>query len=124
MFGWHQKVQQAPQGIPPITAVYDLEELAEESGGGSLEGRVQHRQQVLDRAFQRIRVLKTQERKQGLNKSSARHPTGSLMIPTASFTGNPGYDLWVLYTVDVHHSELPTRDSGYNGQMLEKVTLF
>lgn len=62
MLGWDQKVQQAPQSISLITTIDDLEELTEKSGGGGLEGRVQHRQQVLDRAFQRIKVLETQER--------------------------------------------------------------
>lgn len=62
MLGWDQEVQQAPQSISLITTINDLEELTEKSGGGGLEGRVQHRQQVLDRAFQRIKVLETQER--------------------------------------------------------------
>lgn len=68
MLGGNKKVQQAPQGISLIMTVNDLEELAEKSGGGGLEGRVQHRQQVLDRALKRIKVLKTQESR-GLKKS-------------------------------------------------------
>lgn len=62
MLGWDKKVQQAPQCVSLIVAVDDLEELAEQSGGGGLEGRVQHRQQVLDRALQRFKVLETQRR--------------------------------------------------------------
>lgn len=84
MLGWDQEVQQAAQGVSPITTVNDLEELAEKSRGGGLEGRVQHRQQVLDRAFQRIKVLKTQEREgRGLRKQFS----ASLLIPTAAVTG-------------------------------------
>lgn len=74
MLGGNKKVQQAPQGISLIMTVNDLEELAEKSGGGGLEGRVQHRQQVLDRALKRIKVLKTQESR-GFKKA-----TGSLLI--------------------------------------------
>lgn len=66
MLGWNEKVQQAPQGISLIMTVNDLEELAEKSGGSGLEGRIQHRQQVLDRGLKRIRVLKnTRDRENG-----------------------------------------------------------
>lgn len=58
MLGWYQEVQQAPQGIALVTAVDDLEELAEQSRRGGLERRVQRRQQVLDGALQGFEVLK------------------------------------------------------------------
>lgn len=58
MLGWYQEVQQAPQGVSLVTAVDDLEELAEQSRCGGLERRVQRRQQVLDGTFQGFKVLK------------------------------------------------------------------
>lgn len=61
VFGWDQKVQQAPQGVSLITTFNDLEKLAEKSGCRGIEGRVQHRQQVLDGVLQRVWVLKIQE---------------------------------------------------------------
>lgn len=43
-----------------VTTVNDEEELAEKSWGSGLKGRVEHREKVLDRTLEAIRVLETQ----------------------------------------------------------------
>lgn len=54
VLGWKEKVQQAAQGVSVVTSLDDLEELAEESWGSGLKGRVEHREKVLDRTLQTI----------------------------------------------------------------------
>lgn len=80
MLCWDQKVQQAPQGVSLIAAVNDLEELAEKCGRGGLEGRVQRRQQVLNRALQRVKVLKTQPKESSKNLASGTNPGKHAMV--------------------------------------------
>lgn len=48
MLGRNQEVQKTAQGVPLVAAVDDLEELAEESGGGGFIGGIQRREEVLD----------------------------------------------------------------------------
>lgn len=64
VLGWDQEVQQASQGVSLIATVDDLEELADNSWGSCLKGRIQNRQQVLDGPLQRIKVLKREKEKE------------------------------------------------------------
>lgn len=69
MLGWNKKVQEAAQGISVVMSVNDLEELAEKSWGSGLKGRVEHREKVLDRTLEAIRVLETQGGKKVRSKT-------------------------------------------------------
>lgn len=51
-----------------VMTVNDLEELAEKSWGSGLKGRVEHREKVLDRTLEAIRVLETQGGKRSVPK--------------------------------------------------------
>ena len=60
VLGRNQEVYQASEGVTLVTTLDDLEELAENCGGGGLKGRVKGRQKVLDGLIERVWVLKAQ----------------------------------------------------------------